>query len=353
LGVLFDWFEANGGTNRPIRGTPNVPGVNTRIGDRLKSPNSREITVGVTRRLGSRGAVRVDGVFRDFRDFYSTRTDLGTGQVRDQFGRAFDLQITENTDEVERTYKGMNVQASYRILGQLNLGGNYTLGFLEGNFEGETGASGPGTAIPDFYPEYKLASWNYPTGALLGDVRHKMRLWSVWDLPVPEPLGKFNLSGLLFYSSGTPYFSQSTLIDSRPYVTPNPGYATPPSTVTYFFAPRDERRTADLWRADFAFNWTRRLGYRNSAIFLRARVLNAFNRSELTNFFDVDCGTGGCIDTTIQANRNNTSLARFNPFTEQPVEGVHWRRGNSYGQATRRFGYQTPRTFDISVGIRF
>ena len=110
---------------------------------------------------------------------------------------------------------------------------------------------------------------------------------------------------------------------------------------------------ADLWRTDLALNWARRLGYRKLEVFVRARVLNLFNRDELTNFFDSQCGTGGCIDTTILTNRTQSSLARFNPFTQQPVEGVHWRKGASYGQPTSRFGYQTPRTFDVSVGFRF
>ncbi len=349
---LFNWFNANGGTNRPTRGAPSLPGVNQRIGDRLKSPNSREFTVGITHRLGSRGSVRLDGVFRDFRDFYSTRTDLSTGQVTDQFGRRFDLQVIENSNDLERTYRGMNFQISYRAVNRLNLGGNYTLGFLKGNVEGETGGGGPGTATPDFYPEYFQDSWNLPVGYLFGDVRHKMRLWAIWEPPLPEVVGKFSLSGLLFYNSGTPYFSQSTLIDSRPYVT-NPGYATPRATVAYFFEPRDQNRMEDLWRTDLALNWARRLGIRNAEVFLRARVLNVFNRDALTSFFDVDCGTGGCIDTTIQANRSSSTLARFNPFTEQPVQNVHWRKGASYGQPTSRFGYQTPRTFDFSVGFRF
>ena len=33
LQTLFDWFNANGGTNRPTRGAPVIPGLNTRIDD--------------------------------------------------------------------------------------------------------------------------------------------------------------------------------------------------------------------------------------------------------------------------------------------------------------------------------
>ena len=44
---------------------------------------------------------------------------------------------------------------------------------------------------------------------------------------------------------------------------------------------------------------------------------------------------------------------RFNPWTETPVEGVHWRKGDDWGQAEDDTDYQLPRNFRISVGIRF
>jgi len=46
----------------------------------------------------------------------------------------------------------------------------------------------------------------------------------------------------------------------------------------------------------------------------------------------------------------------FNPFTTQPVEGVNWRKGvgpPAFGAPTSRFAYQTPRTFQFSLGLRF
>lgn len=107
LEALFNWFNSNGGTSRPVRGTTDVSGVNAGIGDRLASPHAREVTLGVTRRLGNRGLVRLDGVYREFRDFYSNRTDRSTGQVTDpRFGRRLDFTVVENTNEESRRYKG-------------------------------------------------------------------------------------------------------------------------------------------------------------------------------------------------------------------------------------------------------
>jgi len=91
--------------------------------------------------------------------------------------------------------------------------------------------------------------------------------------------------------------------------------------------------------------------------------VNLFNRQGLTNFvggtnsdLDLGCGTGGCINTTVLTNANSSGVTPFNPFTTQPVEGVNWRKGvgpPAFGAPTSRFAYQTPRTFQFSLGLRF
>ncbi len=172
-------------------------------------------------------------------------------------------------------------------------------------------------------------------------------------MPVPSVLGTFDLGALQFYNSGSPYGAVG-LIDTRPYVTvPSPGYVNAPASVEYFFAARDAFKTDELWRTDLSLNWSRKLGSSRAQIFFRGVLLNTFNREGLTNFTNVDCGTGGCIDTTVLTNRNNASIARFNPFNSTPVEGTNWQKGTAFGKPTSRFAYQTPRTYGFSVGLRF
>ncbi|HXO20124.1 MAG TPA: hypothetical protein VOA87_09415 [Thermoanaerobaculia bacterium] len=43
----------------------------------------------------------------------------------------------------------------------------------------------------------------------------------------------------------------------------------------------------------------------------------------------------------------------FNPFTTTPVEHVNWEKGPRFGQAINPLGFQQPRTYRFSVGIRF
>jgi hypothetical protein len=360
LAILFDWFNANGGTNRPTRGAPSIPGLTSRIDDSLASPNVIEFSAGVSRRLGSRGIVRLDGTYRKFRDFYATRVDLTTGRVTDSTGKNFDLAIIENTNDVKRDYKGISAQISYRAWERLNLGGNYTLSRTTGNFNGETGPSGPVTALINQYPEYLDIAWNAPEGDLLTDVRHRVRAWAVYDVPIPSSAGSLNVSVLQTINSGTPYGAVGP-VDTKPFIT-NPGYVNPPATEDYFFTPRDAFHTDKTVRTDFALNYSHKLGVgKRTELFFRGVVLNLFNRSALSNYAfgtgplgnDAGCGTGGCINTAVLTNNNTSSIPPFNPFTTEPVEGTNWRLGPSFGQATSRFGYGTPRTLSFSLGLRF
>jgi hypothetical protein len=110
--------------------------------------------------------VRVDLVHRDFRDFYSTRLDLTTGDVTTPNG-TFNLRLYENeNDLLERTYDALQTSFSYRLAKSISLGGNYTLSRLRGNFVGENAASGPLTSSVSEYPEYKQMSWWSPKGEL-------------------------------------------------------------------------------------------------------------------------------------------------------------------------------------------
>jgi hypothetical protein len=127
--AVFDWFNANGGTTRPTRGNPGIPGLNPNILSSLDSPSQDEVAVGVTKRLGRRGLIRGDVVYRKGSDYYGTQVDTTTGTVTGQLAgvtRTFDKQIVVNTDAVERKYWGFTLSAAYRPLDGLQLQGNWT-----------------------------------------------------------------------------------------------------------------------------------------------------------------------------------------------------------------------------------
>jgi hypothetical protein len=344
LPILFDWFFANGGTSRATRTPPSIPGVTTRVGTGLVAPNSNEWTAGIARQVGNRGTVRADYIFRRYSDFYGDFRDLSTGKVTDPTGRPFDQIIVRNTNLANRTYKGLAAQASYRPRASLQLGGNYTLSWQRGNFTGENEGSGPLRFIGNDQPEYRQERWNFPTGYNPGDQRHKVRAWLQYTLPVADTLGRFHV-GLLQRFDSSDASSADGTIDPRPFVS-NPGYISIPSTVTYYFGPLGAQRYDDVWRTDLSVVWgfpLKNLG--GSELFFRGIVSNLFNNAGVIS------GNETIFTTT--NNPNNFPFRTFNPFSETPVEGVHYLFGPDYMRPTGTGDYQSPREFSFSIGVRF
>jgi len=346
LRQMFDWFNANGGTNRQTWVTE-LPGVNTRINGSLDSPNVDEFTAGVSRRLGQRGVVRADVVRRNYRDFYADRTDTTTGKVSNDLGERFDLTLVENTNAIKREYTALNLQASYRLNAGTILGGNYTLSKLFGNVNGENVRSGPLTSTILQYPEYFDPAWSFPEGGLAGDQRHRVRAWATYDLPLSETLGRFSIGVLEQVQSGTPYGAVGT-IHTQPFVA-DLGYLAPPTTVNYFFTARDAFHTETMIRTDLSVNYTHRLpGSGRGQFFANFHILNLFNQFAL---FDL---SGNAINTSVLTEADNARRFQiFNPFTTTPVQGTHWDYGDQFGDAIAADAYTVPRTFRFSVGIRF
>jgi hypothetical protein len=222
---------------------------------------------------------------------------------------------------------------------RLQLSGNYNLSFARGSVEGENFTDVVVRASANEYPEYRQAAWNYPTGYLNGDQRHKFRFWGTWDTPVPAAVGSLALGFMQRYDSGLTY-DHNMSVDSRPYVA-NPGYITPPSTVTYYVSGRGEYRFNGVWRTDMSVSWNHKIVGRTE-VFARFVMNNVFNNQRVDSF-----------NTTIISRTGDSTLAPFNPFTEKPVEGVNWKKGPSYGQPTSPSSYQSPRDFNVSVGVRF
>ena len=358
LQTLWAWFLANGGTSRPVVAV-DIPGVNTRIGDALASPSVRELTTGVTRQLGSRGLVRVDGIYRTWQDFYFSRRDTSTGTVQDPAGIARDLTEIGNSTDPERQYTAMNMQGAYRLGSRLSLNAVYTLSRTWGNFDGETASNGPITAGTvsagsattgrtgwGMYPEYYLASWNRPVGDLATDQRHRARFWGVWSVPVAQQFGSLSLSVLQQFNTGSPYFAAGP-VNPDPYLTNTFGYQTPPTQAAYFFTDRDEFRTDPVHRTDLAVNCAFRLrGLASTELFFQTQVWNVFNQDAIADVNNIDI-------TTRTRDGGTSSLSAFNPFSTTPQQGMHWEPGPNFGTARNKNAYQLPRQIRFSAGVRF
>jgi hypothetical protein len=357
--MVVDWWLGFTGFN-PLTDNPNeIAGIpdpfgalvlpaeisNQIVPESIQSPAANDYTVGVTKRLGNKGLLRGDLIYREWDDFYSNRVVPNNTIIIE--GSELDLNEIGNfgNAELEREYSALQSSFRYRVTNRLLTAATYTLSELEGNVNGETGPNGPISTDPNDHAEYKEARWNLPVGDLGADQRHKLRAWAIYDLLQGE---RHNLSVSLLESffSGTPY-NASANIDPSPYVD-NPGYANPLGQAGYFFSARDAYRTDDITRTDIALNYSFTIG-KGFEIFIQPEVLNVFDENGVIDLNTaVNAGEGVACD-----NGPGGECATFNPFTETPIEGVHWQKGDSFGQPTNADDYQLPRTFRFSVGFRF
>jgi hypothetical protein len=354
LRMVFDWFETIGGSdNTAAAWFVSLPGLATQIRDSLKSPHADEFVVGVSRRL-SRGALRADFVSREWGNFYAGRIDTSTGTIIDANGSELDLELIENTDAVSRKYAALNLQGNWRLMPRVRLGGTYSLSRLWGNINGETIGAGPATTGILAYPEFFDSAWSNPEGDLAGDQRHKARIWANIDLLESSQYGSLALGLLQQAESGTPYGAFGS-VDTTPFVS-DPGYQTPPPSVTYFFTPRDEFRTEAMYRTDLSVNYTYApRAFRGARLFAQFHVLNLFNNFQVFNIL------GDAIVTSVDTAFNKPEeFDTFNPFTETPVKGTHWdfapeslEDGGRFGKAIGAGAFTLPRTVRFNFGVRF
>ncbi|HEX9163638.1 MAG TPA: TonB-dependent receptor [Thermoanaerobaculia bacterium] len=369
LQQVFAWLQANafvngqGDPNSPLVFSSSVPGLNVRLDNPLKSPFMDEVTAGYGMQIGGNGFIRADLIHRIWGDFYVIRRDLSTGKTPD--GKLDVGQIQNGgSSDFQRNYNGLQLQGTYRLLGHLNVGGNYTLSRLRGNVEGEefnngtvpVGVIQPGGnevfESPTF-PEYTSFAQNRPVGFLQEDIRHRANLWVQVDPPIPY--GTMNLSVLERYHSGQSYSAAAAI---NPAGITNPGYAKPPSAVQYYFSPRGAFRLDGITSTDF--NLTYSFPITRVNLFLKADLLNAFDQHGVENVESTTSTAGPVINKTVRV------LKSFNPFTDTPVAcpqgqtvaqcqalGANYQLDAAFGTATNKDAYQVPRTYRFAVGLRF
>ena len=362
---VFAWFDSIGGTHSvPDYGTV-FNGYNRVIKGSLDSPYAQEIAAGVTKRIGNAGLLRVDYIHRDFKNAYETVVNQGTGQVDvvalgQDWGQQ-DLGYVQNSSFLKRKYDGLSLQGNFRLHDVWTVGGNYTYSEVKGNFDGETSDAGPVTAsnVPGYYPEFQEVKWSNPTGDLNTDQRNRGRVWVVYDA-VNTKHNSLSVSLLQSYFSGTPYGAVD-IVKSYRYVSPDimAKYVNPPlAGVTYYYSARDAYRTDNITRTDLSVNY----GFKVPAL---GKDIEIFVIPALTNVFN-EHGVTAPNATVLDRARGYSQFAYFNPFTTTPVEcpqgdkaadctamGANWQKGANFGKPTSPAAYQTPRTFSLSVGVRF
>ncbi len=379
--MIFDWFNSVGGVNgyKDIDSI-SVPGLTAKLAGSLKSPFAQEISLGYGHQFGSSAYVRADLIHRSWGDFYVSFTDPTTGQNVTPSGTKVDVtSIRNSSTDLSRKYNGAQVQGSYRWRA-FNLGGNYTYSKLRGNVEGETFNNATVFVGNNDYPEFKKFAENNPVGYLNEDIRHRLNLFANYDFRLPW--GDLNLGAVERYHSGAPYSALGSVRVKGVIPNPNNYYATPPTSVAYYFSDRGGFRTHSVTGTDLQATYNLPT-FGKVKIYFRTDLFNAFNQQ---NVEFASTGVGAVVETrvytaqtaprsslTAGVNRPNCTgsgqaancsnpFYTFNPYTDHPVEykpgmdpngHYNYELDPTFGQATLKDAYQLPRTYQFAVGFRF
>ena len=338
IDAVFDWFfNVYGGvTNTDNLFYASVPGLTPKVSKRLSSPYGDELTVGASFRLGTHGVLRLDYLNRRFGDSYVLETVPDRWASDPDFGVVVDQALLINENElVHRAYDALLARFDYRIGSRWSLGANYTLAELS-----ENDSTNPAWYSRS-YQEYKEPSWNSPA---VTDRRHTLRGWIIWDA-ISTSHHNLSLSLLQNFWTGSTYSSRGD-IDTIPYVgePAELGYAGSPGFVSYAFE-TGAHQMDDISRTDLALNYSflLNIGGAQLELFVQPEVINVFNENSVT----------GVNTTVLTAKDSWSDLEPFNPWTTDPVEGVHWAKGLYFGEPQSEADFQQPRTFRFSVGVRF
>ncbi len=341
LTAVFDWFfDVYGGpTNTSLAFDLMIPGLTPKIADSLSSPYAEELTLGAACRLGRTGLLRVDALSRTFRDHYAREIVPDRWATAEEYGIVVDQALIVNDDTLlDRHYDALLVRLDSRAGPRWSVGANATLVALEGN-AGGAGLDSQESVLE--YREYKDPSWNAP---VVTDRRLTLRAWAIWEA-VSTSRHRLSLSLLQSYWTGAAY-GAAGLIDTVPFVgdPTELGYAGNPGPVWYGFEPAGYR-TDDITRTDLAISYSlpASVGGTGLELFLQPEVTNLFNENGVVH-----------VDSTVFTAWNpGSGLEPFDPWTTAPVEGVHWAKGPGFGRPVLESDYQAPRTFRVSLGVRF
>jgi len=388
LANVFAWFDCIGGTNNTANLlTTSYPGYGSRFKSSLKTPAVDEETVGYGVQLGHSAFARVDGIHRQWHNFYAAEVDTPAQRIIPPNNIAADMRFTVNDDKfTKRTYNAVELQGGWSR-GPLQVGGNYTWSRLWGNDLGEGGGTATIRNNPSqiYYPEYLSYAQYRPKGFLGQDRTHRARVWAGYEFKTP--IGALGVSALESYDSGFAYSAIGTIDPTSRNTNfiysgapKNPGYVLSAigTSQPYYFSKRGEFRSASRVATDLALNYSIPI-VGKFQFFARGDVLNLFNKQvivdpSLINNDVITSRTGGAVVLNADGSIKtlNSGLFSFNPFTDTPIQcptgaspatcaGMHanYQFGPNFGKANSSDAFQVadrslaPRTYRLSMGFRF
>jgi len=315
------------------------PTQTTWVDPDLKTPRTREYTLGAGMQLPKGGYLKAIYTNRDVSDFIETFTDRESEVVDVSVGplTGFQAEVTrfENTNDLTREYEAVLLQGSYRITDAWMLGGNWTHELKnDGNFEGEVGQTTQiGSTFGD-YPEV-FNSRNYPSGTLDQFKEDKVRFWTSYTFDFGRG-GSLDLSAILRYDSPLTFSYTAPVRLTPAQNAAGEGYLTLGSSQTLFFGERGRGEYDEISALDLALQYGIPV-WKTVEPWIKFTVQNVTNEKALQRF--------------------NTQILPISGAAGGPVDSfgrpTTYNLGPNFGRARSSADYQVPREYFISAGIRF
>jgi hypothetical protein len=307
----------------------------------IKSPVTKEWTGAFGMQLGANGYFKTIYNWRKVTDFVQVFVTQNTGSttvIQDgiNFG-TFSNQLWANTSDGVREYQGLQFQLGSRINSRWRLDGHWTLQLEnDGNQEGEgTNTPGAPSVFSGYYPELFNESRTYPIGRLNDFQRHRVRVWTTYDLSLGKA-GSLIMGGLYRFDSGTAY---SIVSLARPLTSIQRGIAAalypdePGSQDIYYSEGRGSENYESAHLFDLAFTYSVPI-YKTVRPWVKFEIRNLFNSTPLILY-----------NTTVTPDNNSPRDALGIP--------TGYIRGANFGRATSTTHYPFPREYFVALGIRF
>jgi hypothetical protein len=314
-----------------------VPTANVFVDKDITTPVTQEISLSAGMELPKGGYLKltyidraVDNVIEDFIDTTTGTTNVVLNGVE---AGVFENQVIRNTDALERNYKAVLLQGSYRLADNWTVAGNWTYQLEnEGNYEGEA-ANQPG--VPSSFGNYPelFVERNSPKGRFDDFQEHKVRLWSNYTLELGRA-GALDLGVIYRHDSPIAFSYIATNVPfSAIQRARDPGYSGEGNTQTLYFGERGagEFESANVF--DLALQY-RIPAFRSIEPWVKFELRNALNEDSLQTY-------------NISVTPNNAGPRDADGL---PTEFI---RGANFGRADSEANHVVPREYLISAGIRF
>jgi hypothetical protein len=263
----------------------NFPTANVRVADGIRSPLTREFTLGLGREIGRRGHAKATYAWRRAEGFVEDFVDLTAGVTSVPLVGTLSNRVYDNADDLYRDYRAVIFESNYRVRSGLSVNAHYTLQLRNhGNFAGEA-ANQPG--IPSIYGNYPeifgpALDRLMPEGRLDNFQRHKLRVYAVYNQGLGR-FGSFDIAPLWRVNSGGVYSLTASRTISAAQLANNPGYPSAEISAatrqTVFFGERGEYDFKGYGVMDLATSYNLAV-WKTVKPWVKLEVYNLFNNQK-------------------------------------------------------------------------